>query len=193
MKSKYLFIDCETGGLDPLKNALLQVACIAEIDGKEVGRYDFKMKPIPGKEIDKEALDVTGLLLKDIAKYEPSATVFKQFVKMLDSYINKYDSTDKFQVIAYNSPFDLSFIKEWFVDNNHDYLFSYGHYPWIDIPVLVSVLTEGQRDKIPNFKQGTIAKALGIEVVEDRLHDAMYDVELARDIFHIIKDEFIKL
>jgi DNA polymerase-3 subunit epsilon len=37
-----------------------------------------------------------------------------------------------------------------------------------------------------NFKQGTVAKALGIEIDESRLHDALYDIQVCKSIYDIV-------
>lgn len=37
-----------------------------------------------------------------------------------------------------------------------------------------------------NFKLMTVAKTMGIEIDENKLHDATYDIELTRDIFYRI-------
>ena len=37
-----------------------------------------------------------------------------------------------------------------------------------------------------NFKLSTVAKTLGIEVKDDSLHNAMYDIELTHEIFKIV-------
>lgn len=40
-----------------------------------------------------------------------------------------------------------------------------------------------ERPSITDFKQGTVAKQLGLAIEEERLHDAMYDIEVCYDIF----------
>jgi DNA polymerase-3 subunit epsilon len=39
---------------------------------------------------------------------------------------------------------------------------------------------------MPSFKLSRVAKTLGIEVDEDRLHDADYDVYLTREIYKTV-------
>ena len=40
-----------------------------------------------------------------------------------------------------------------------------------------------------NFQQATVAKQLGIEIDEDRLHEAEYDLELMMDIYDKVKSK----
>lgn len=37
-----------------------------------------------------------------------------------------------------------------------------------------------------NFKLSTVAKTLGVEVKDDSLHNAMYDIDLTKAIFDIV-------
>ena len=45
------------------------------------------------------------------------------------------------------------------------------------------------RSGMPNFKLGTVARTLGIEVDQTRLHDAIYDTELTYQIYQIVTNE----
>ena len=42
---------------------------------------------------------------------------------------------------------------------------------------------------MPNFKQSTVAAALGIELDEKRLHDSLYDIELCKQIYNKVKGD----
>jgi hypothetical protein len=52
----------------------------------------------------------------------------------------------------------------------------------MDVAVIASFFAERQRQKLYNFKLGTVSKSLGIEVDESKLHGGLYDVQLTRDI-----------
>lgn len=52
----------------------------------------------------------------------------------------------------------------------------------------------GVRNDMENFKLMTVARTMGIEIDENKLHDATYDIELTRDIFYkIINKMDVKL
>jgi DNA polymerase III subunit epsilon len=53
--------------------------------------------------------------------------------------------------------------------------------------VLASNYLKAERHLIQDFKLKTVAKHLGIEVDETKLHDAKYDIYLTREIFNIVK------
>ena len=44
-----------------------------------------------------------------------------------------------------------------------------------------------QRPDMPDFKLATVAKFMGVEVDETRLHDAAYDLILTRQIFERVR------
>jgi DNA polymerase-3 subunit epsilon len=43
------------------------------------------------------------------------------------------------------------------------------------------------RTDMIDFKLKTVAKQMGIEVDETKLHDAIYDIQLTRNIYYLIK------
>lgn len=44
-----------------------------------------------------------------------------------------------------------------------------------------------ERASLVNFKLMTVAKYLGHDVEEDKLHDALYDIELTEKIYETVK------
>jgi len=40
-----------------------------------------------------------------------------------------------------------------------------------------------QRPSMPNFKLMTVAKHIGLDIDESKAYDAIYDVEITREIF----------
>ena len=43
-----------------------------------------------------------------------------------------------------------------------------------------------RRQELPNFKLTTVAQSFGIDVEEADAHDALYDVDLTRQIFRML-------
>ena len=52
--------------------------------------------------------------------------------------------------------------------------------------VLATPYLAAKRGQMENFKQGTVAATLGIQVDENKLHDALYDIQLCRAIYDIV-------
>lgn len=190
MKNVRFYLDTETTGLDCVHNAIVELALIVEVDGEVVEEHDWFMRPASGKLANKEALAVNDLTIEKIKEFESEGKVYRKVLAIFDKYINKYDSGDKAYVFAYNAGFDLDFINHWFRDNGNVYLFSYTAWPWIDVAVLAAIFAEKQRDKLPNFKLGTVAEALGIEMDESKLHNALYDTHLTRQVYLTLEKEF---
>ena len=49
--------------------------------------------------------------------------------------------------------------------------------------VLATPFLAEQRSQMVNFRQGTVAKALGIPVDDTKLHDALYDIAICKAIY----------
>jgi DNA polymerase-3 subunit epsilon len=85
---------------------------------------------------------------------------------------------------GYNvASFDAQFLRGMFLQNNDVY---FGSWFWsvpIDVIILAQNLLIEERSKMENFKQGTVAKYLGIDVDDTKLHDALYDIEICYKIY----------
>ncbi len=49
-----------------------------------------------------------------------------------------------------------------------------------------------RRSSLNNFKLATVAKVLGLEFDEASMHDALYDIELTRELFYLLRDRVRK-
>lgn len=178
---KLIFIDTETTGLDHTRNSMLQLAGIVRIDGKIVDRFDYKMQPFVGADID-----VNGELA---SRYRMKQDVaFNKFVKLLEKHVNPYNKKDKFYFLAYNAKFDENFLRAWFLRNEHKYYGSYFWNPSLDVMQLAlrGLMNSGERELIDNMKLGTVAKYYGLKVKDENLHDAAYDIRITKDLYNRI-------
>ena len=127
---------------------------------------------------------------EDPSKFISQDTFYKKLMSLLGKYINKFDTKDKFYMIGYNShAFDAQFIRALFTRNGNSFFGSYFWNPNVDVMLIAMAACIGQRDKLPNFKLGTVARSLGIVIDEDRLHDGLYDVEVTSELFDILDRE----
>jgi DNA polymerase III subunit epsilon len=103
---------------------------------------------------------------------------------MMGNYVDRYDKKDKFYLVGYNNAsFDNPFFRAFFAQCGDNY---FGSWFWscpIDVMVLAGQYLMGERVGMENFQQGTVAAHLGIQVDPERLHDAVYDVEVMREIY----------
>lgn len=185
---KLLYFDLETTGVKFWKNGIHQIAGIIEIDGEVKESFDIRVQPFKDAIIEDEALAVASVTRDDLLLYTPFKEAYLQIIEILSKYVNKYDKTDKFFLVGYNNAsFDNPFFRAFFVQNGDNY---FGSWFWsnpIDVFVLAGQKLISERHLMENFQQGTVAKYLGIKVDEDRLHDAVYDIEIMMQIYNKVK------
>lgn len=184
---KVAWIDTETTGLDPIKNGIIQVAFIIEIDG-QVTRADYRINPI-GKEIDPQAMETNGISPEQLAAYPSAIVVKSEIEKFLGQFVDKYDRQDKFIPAGYNVDFDLSFLEQLWLDCGDKYFYSWFERVPLDIYRNHRLLEWlGVTQKPENRKLETLARMYGIEPVNN--HDAACDIEMTYKIAQVIREKF---
>lgn len=183
---KLLFFDVETTGLNHATCAIHQLSGLVVVNGEKKESFNYLIKPHEGAEISEDALNVSGLNKSIISLHPSGQEQYAAFVRLLSRYINRYDKTDKFYLVGFNSrSFDEPFLRAFF--NRHDGY--YGSYFWqvgFDVMVLSAEHLKHDLPTMPNFKLATVATQLGIAVDKSRLHDAMYDVDLTYSIYQVL-------
>ena len=113
--------------------------------------------------------------------------VYRELVSMLSKYVNKFDKKDKFFLVGYNNAaFDNQFFRGFFLQNNDNYFGSWFWANSIDVMVLASQHLMECRAELENFKLSTVAQYLGVEIKEESLHNAQYDIELTKSVYDIV-------
>lgn len=163
---KLLFFDLETTGTYPGKHGIHQMSGMIVIDGEIKEKFDFKVRPNPQAEILDEALEVAGVTRDQILAYPPMGEVYHQFVDgILAKYVDRYNKTDKFFLVGYNNAsFDNQFLRGFFLQNGDKYFGSWFWANCMDVMVLATPYLAAKRAEMKDFKQGTVAKTLGIQV-----------------------------
>ena len=185
--SKLLFFDLETTGVKYWRNGIHQISGAVVIDGKVKETFNYHVAPNPQAEIEQQALDVAKVTEAQIKAYPPMAVVYSQFVAMLGKYVDKYDKTDKFTLVGYNNAgFDNQMLRAWFTQYGDKYFGSWFWSNSLDAMVLASYYLMPQRAGMDNFKQGTVAKQLGLPVSDTELHDALYDIRVCMGIYQVV-------
>lgn len=160
---KELFIDIETNdSLDPKTGLITQIAYIYREDGKLKAQGEFK-KP-------QEATD--------------NKVMYKLFTNRLNDFVNRYDKEDKLYFIAYNARFDNDFIREMFLQNGDKFFGSYFYSPYLCIMNLAAFRYQRKGKRPENFKLATVCKDMGIKVEDNKLHDALYDIKLSKELYN---------
>lgn len=185
--AKQLMYDLETTGLDFNKHAIHQMSGIVLIDGVEKEKFDFRMAPHPTALIEPKALEVSNVTLEQIQAYPDNIMTYKEIVLLLGKYVNKFNKLDKFQLIGYNNvKFDGDFLRAYFAHCGDKYFGSWFWNGSSDVMVLAADYLQDERHLLENFQLRTVAKHLGIEVDESKLHDAQYDIHLTWEVYKIV-------
>lgn len=180
--NKIIFIDTETGGVNPEKAALIQLSGIIRIDKKDVEKFNFFIKPFENSEVNEKALEVQGRTLEELKtdKYVEEKEVYKQFINLLDKYIDKYDKSDKFIVAGYNVRFDVDILKAFFQRHGNNFLFSYLDFSMLDPLYSIRLLQIAEvLPVLENNKLETWCKHFGIEL---KAHDSLEDIEATKKL-----------
>jgi len=185
---KLLFFDVETTGLSAAKCAIHQLSGVIEVDGEVKESFNINIRPFEGALISEDAINVSNVTKEQIEAYELDyKAAYNEFIKLVLRYINKFDKKDKMFLVGYNNAaFDNHFLRGLFLRNSDKY---FGSLFWanpIDVYVLASHKVMSYRHEMSNFKLSSACEAFDIKVNENLLHDAMYDVELTRELFNRI-------
>lgn len=180
--NKIIFIDTETGGVNPEKAALIQLSGIIRIDKKDVEKFNFYIKPFENSEVNEKTLEVQGRTLDELKteKYIEEKEIYKQFIDILDKYVDKYDRTDKFVVAGYNVRFDVDILRAFFQRHGNNFLFSYLDSSMLDPLYSIRLLQIAEiLPVLENNKLETWCKHFGIEL---KAHDSLEDIEATKKL-----------
>jgi DNA polymerase-3 subunit alpha len=163
----YLWLDGETTGLDPLKNDIIQLACIPVLNGVEQNvTFNQYCQAINYSEIDPGALAVNGLTVDFIRRQQTAEAMVNNLVVFARNF------GVRFTIAGYNVGFDKDFLAALFkkVGREHDFF---------------EIFTGDLRDTMkrakklkpqlptPNIKLATLADHFGIPI---NAHDALSDI-----------------
>lgn len=188
MQEKIMYLDLETGGVDPKRSAILQLSAGVEIDGQVVDSFEIFMKPFPGDEVEDGALDHNHITRADIEtdQFVDSVYGYTNFLDFMSKYVNKMDRNDKFSLIGFGvEAFDEQFLRQWFIKNGETkYFNSWFHNPSIDLKTLAAYTLRKHRHKLGRFRLVDVCHYMGIEVDESQAHNSTYDIGLCYHVYH---------
>jgi DNA polymerase-3 subunit epsilon len=186
---KLCHLDTETTGLDPKTNSIFQISGIIEIDNEVKEEFNIFVRPRTAEECDPHALKITNKTVEELMSYPPMEEGYNKLVSIFNKYIDRFDTADKFFMVAFCGHFDVGFLREFFLRNGDKY---YGSYFWsniIDISTLATLATLNERKTMPNFKLISVANQFGVKLEESEAHDSMEDIKATRNIFKCLVGE----
>lgn len=181
--SKIFWLDTETTGIDPKRCAIVQLAGLVEIGGEIISEIELKICPHKGAFISDEALKVNGLTQEQLDSFPVASGQYLRLIAELNSYIDKYNPSDKFILAGYNVGFDEQFLRNFFYLCGDKFFGSYFAWPKIDVANFVAEeYVKGLR--LINFKLETLCKQYNIPL---QAHDAAADIKATRDLYYKLK------
>ena len=187
MKMKVCHIDTETTGLTEA-HGVVQVSGMIEINGEAVEEFDVRMQPFKGDLISDKALEVNGLTREALTGLPTPAAGKAELDSIFARYVKKFDKKDKLWFVGYNAWFDWNVMQTFYKKCSDKYFGSFFFYPFIDTAVLAGICLETERCQMENFKLATVATQMGILYDKEKLHDALTDVKLSREIYWRFKN-----
>ena len=187
---KIFYFDTETTGINPKLNAIIQLACVVEVNGEVVGQKDFNIRPFEGDELNKEALAVNGKTVEDLKGYTAPREAYTEIRTFMDQFVDKYDRNDKFYPAGFNVRFDMDFLSEFFrkADPGGYGLGCYFNWRYLDpLPILYVMDFQG-RLNLPNYKLKTACDHFGVSL--DNAHDAIADIMATRELLQKVNKQF---
>lgn len=177
---RFLWVDCETTGLDPVKNDIIQLSGILEIPGGYAEEFDFKIAPINWGDITKEALDCNGMTLVQLKTYSPASKIHLQFKKMLFNWVNPFDPKDKLILCGQNVLFDNNFIDQFCRKQGDKFWMSCVTSGTFDLRTLSVAYEIFLNKKIfKSYSLSNICKVLNVELIN--AHNALSDIKATRE------------
>ena len=195
MPVKNVFLDVETTGLYPTKHGIVQIGAYIEIDGAIKEIFNEFIKPFPSDKVEPSALAVNNLKVEDFVKpnFITPLEAKERFCELLGKYVDRFNKSDKYQFIGYNShTFDMQHMRAWFRKCGDKYFGSWFWNPSIDVMLIVAFILRNERHKLPNFKLNTVCKRLGLAWDETKAHDALYDIDMTRAAYHVLQEKLLK-
>ena len=188
---KYLpvVVDLETGGFDPINNAILEIAAtlIGQNDKYELvvlDTYRYHIDPYEDLIVEQESLDFTKIKLdhplrKAVSEKEALTELFKIINKAKSEY-----SCSRAILVGHNAHFDLAFIKESIKRNNIK------KSPFHPFSVLDTVSLGAMHTQQTVLAR--VCESLNIDYDSNEAHSAAYDAEITAKVFCNIINIFDK-
>lgn len=167
MRGELVAIDLETTGLDPRKDAIIEVGAVRIANGEVIGEFSTMVNP--GRTIPDHVTHITGIQHDDVLGAPSIATVLPQ----IESFVNNAP------VIAHNTSLDMGFLQD-----RHNILRAT---TCIDTYDLASVLMP----RAPRYNLNSLAHQVGIEL--EHAHRALDDARATALLYWVLWGKAVSL
>lgn len=185
MPGRLLFIDTETGGLDPDKHSLLSIAMVIWEDSKIIDSMEILVND-GILSVTREALSINKI---DLEEHKRSAVSSSLAMDEILLFIGKhFPGQGKITLAGHNVHFDADFLKRFFSSNNQNFSKYFSH-RIIDTSSILHYLYLAERIKHKAISSDEAFDLFNIKV-EGRhtaLGDAMATAQLFTKLLSLIR------
>lgn len=184
-----VWIDVETGGLDPARHSLLTLALI--IEGPGHGRY--KSLEIAFRHdsyvVDVEALRVNRI---DLNAHHASALAPEEAAERMEAFLDRHAGDGvAIQLAGHNVGFDRAFLKAW-LERHAPHLVRRFSHRTVDTYALASALQAAGRIPEGSLSLSALSERFGVCIASELRHTARGDAMAALKLFRCISEELAK-
>ncbi len=183
-------VDVETGGFDPARHALLEIAAVLiEMDAEGFIRrgatHSTHVQPFPGALLDPKSLEITGIIVDHPLRFaiEEKAALDHIFVPVRAAA--KEAGCQRAILVGHNAAFDVAVLNAAIARTQHK------RSPFHPFSAFDTVSLGGLA-----FGQTVLSRALqaaGLEWDAAQAHSAVYDAERTADLFCLIVNRWHEL
>lgn len=148
----YVVLDCETSGLSPKSDEIIEIALIKYVKGELVDTFSSLVAP--SRPISSRITEITWITNTDL---ENAPTIQEIIPKV-------WDFIDGFVLVGHNIPFDIGFLKTQFAKSGYE-----GRFNYVD----TLQLARSAFPDFPNHKLSTCIEKLSLS--DGQTHRAMGD------------------
>lgn len=177
--NKILWLDTETTGLNAVKQDVIQIAGMVEINGEVHEEFEYKCQPYSWDDISDQALEVHGYSRDHLKTFDPPTIIKSRVEAILSRWVDKFDKNDKFILAGYNVEFDNRFMREFWKKSGDKYWGSFVEYKVYDGYPLFQAFANAHQLDVPNHKLVTAAEFFGYNF---GAHDALEDIQVTRKV-----------
>lgn len=186
-QNRFVFIDTETGGIDPNKHSLLSVGlCIWDINKNIIDNKEIFIKS-DNYIITKNAQKINkfNLIEHNIKAIGPNEAI----KEILDFCYNYFDSNIAIPLVGHNIQFDVNFLKKLFKDNNRSFNQYFSHRYIDTYSVFKTCVLAGLIDKNLNSSADAFSY-FGIKIKgrHSALGDCIATVELYENLLKLLSE-----
>jgi len=184
IKQKYLFFDCETGGLDCKKHPLLTVFFgVYDRDFNLIDELYLQLKPenTANMIVEPSAMKVTGI---DMSQHlsDPNTVTYEEGQKKLLSLLERNKTKGlriHYTPAGHNLQFDLNFIFSQLIEESA--WRKYAHYKYLDTFRLTNFLQDAGVLPKDLGNLGSLVEYFGLPMRD--AHHAKEDIKMTVDVF----------